>query len=177
MREKFGEKLHKIAVEGLVVTFEKQDGGDEINGTAQPSTKSAERFSNTGKVAVRAKPVALLHFLQGRMRFGRKIGAAGRERGVEFGDKLWQGCRRKRLPIASDEVVVKNVDKNPAKPSKRRIEPLNTAAENCVRIGVGIDLTMLLNAALEIGGKIGQGLGRNEIGQDGAEPKLRRGFG
>src|SRR5688572_25089631 len=74
-------------------------------------------------------------------------------------------------------MVVENVHDYASESSEGRVESLDTPAENRVRVGVGVNLAVSLNSALELRRHLRQERRRNKIRQDATETERWRRFG
>jgi hypothetical protein len=86
--------------------------------------------------------VALPDLRQSGIGLRRQFGSKTLNGAVNLRGELSQWHIGIQLPIAGEEMVIKNVAQNSAVPSQRRAETLDTATEDDMGVGIGVDLTM-----------------------------------
>lgn len=181
MRGKGGHKLRKelceISVEEIIVFRKSRDGFIERNGPPEAFSDAMQRIGDTVDIPIGAQKVLTPYLLQPLVSDRRNVSACTFEGSVEFRDESHERRGRVCLPFAGQDVIVKNIDQDPGKTPKRGSDAVFASADDGIRVRKGIDLVVMLYAALKLSRQIGEFGCSCEVRQQIADPEGRGGLG
>jgi hypothetical protein len=150
MIAKFREELGKVGVKGFVVQFKFGNRFAESDRPAKAGAYSLKCAPNAIDFTIRAQQIGGFYLLKANGRGWRKILAQRVERRVDRGTEILKCRIGVAVPIAGQEMVVKHVGEDSPESAVSGAEKDDAPANDGVRVGEGVNLTMALDAALEL---------------------------
>lgn len=162
----FGEEDGKVGSKGGFLFLQDSDGGGEIDGPFEAGGDASEGTDDAGMVTIGAKPVGRAEVVEPGKEDGRKYSMEGIERPVEGANEGRERFGAIARPVARQEVIEEQVEEYTAKAPVRRLDTLESSADDGMTIGETIDALVLGDAGLEGGGERGEITGGgHEVGE------------